>query len=115
MYFAKDDRYAVVVAKYIAKFWSVKFGRYQRDVIRVVLNVETFTHFNPRDFGDGIGFGSVAKRTGKQQFFVNRLRHSGRVYLGASYENKFLYIVSETFAYNVVLNLQVSVYYVRLF
>ena len=67
---------------------AVQICRHDGDVVGAVLQVETFAHFQPCYFGNGIGFVGVFQRGGEQGGFLHGLGGFARVDAGAPQEEE---------------------------
>ena len=84
---------------------SIQVGRHHRYVVRAVLQVEAFAHFQSGNLGNGIRFVGIFQRRCQQHFLFHRLRSFTRIDAGTAQEEQLLYSVSETFTNHILLYL----------
>ena len=87
----------------------IEVGGHHGDVVGAVLDVETFTHFQPRNLGDGIGLVGVFQGRREQAILGHRLGSLSRIDARGAEEKEFLHPVTPALAYHVLLDLQVLV------
>ena len=88
---------------------TVKVGGHHGNVVRTVLKIEAFAHFQSGYFGDGIGLVRVFQRRSEECVFFHRLFGITGIDAGAAQKEKFFHSVAEAFADDVLLYLQVLV------
>src|ERR1700681_4522509 len=70
---------------------NTKIGRHDRYKIASVLIAVCFTHFNTRNFSDGVGFVGWLQFTGQQIIFFQWLGSEFWINTGRSQEHEFFY------------------------
>lgn len=88
---------------------TIEVGRHHGDVVGAVLYIETFTHFQSRNLGDGVGLVGVFQGRCEQAVLGHRLGCLTRIDARGAEEKEFLHPVTPALAYHVLLDLQVLV------
>ena len=84
MEFADHGRQHMASLKIIIVMRPIKIGGHTADEIISILPLKKFTHFQPGNFGNGIGFIGSFQRPGKQRILRNRLGSQLGINTGAS-------------------------------
>ena len=88
---------------------TVKVGGHHGNVVRTVLQIEAFAHFQSGYFGDGVWLVGVFQRRSEECVFLHRLFGITGIDAGTAQEEKLFHSVAEAFADDVLLYLQVLV------
>ena len=109
VYLAYHGREHVAAFQVEVVVGTVKVGGHHGNVVRTVLKIEAFAHFQSGYFGDGIGLVRVFQRRSEECVFFHRLFGITGIDAGAAKKEKFFHSVAEAFADDVLLYLQVLV------
>ena len=88
---------------------AIEVGGHHGDVVGAVLYVETFTHFQSRNLGDGVGLVGVFQGRCEQTILGHRLGCLARIDARGTEEKQLLHTVSPALSNHVLLDLQVLV------
>ncbi len=88
---------------------AIKVGGHHGNVVRTVLKIEAFAHFQSGYFGNGIGLVGVFQRRGEECVFLHRLFGVTGIDAGTTQKEELFHSVTETFADDILLYLQVLV------
>ena len=88
---------------------AIEVGGHDGNVVGAVLEIETLAHLESGNLGDSVWLVGVFKGGSEQGVFLHGLLDVARIDAGAAQKEEFLHSMAETFADDILLDLQILV------